>query len=251
MTKTTAHPAPPADFGLLRTAACLAHQAGLLAANLFHGDRRRAAITDAAGVTAVERAVEESIRAGLGADAPGDAVVGRLGDDEPGGGDRRWLIHPLDGVPFFCGGIPLFTLLLTCADAHGVAAGVLVMPMQQELLYAGRGRGTRLSTGPEFVPEQSRLTRISAATADGDRVLWPEDVGGVPYKTALLATGRADAVVIAAPPSARRWWTPLPLIVREAGGLIADAAGDEAGRGTLLACGQAGHDELRGRLFDQ
>ncbi|APU12589.1 MULTISPECIES: inositol monophosphatase family protein [Actinoalloteichus] len=252
MTETTAPTAPTADLDLLQTAAGLAHQAGRLAADQFHGDRRRATVTDEDGVTDVERAVEESIRARLAVEAPADGVLGRLGDGEPGRSGRRWVIDPLDGVPFFAGGIPLFTLLLTCEDSHGAVAGVIVMPMQQELLYAGRGRGTRLFAGPDLALERARPSRIARREGDPvtDRVLWPEDVGGVPYKTALLATGRADAVVIAAPPPAR-WWTPLPLIVREADGLIADAIGDASGRGTLLACARTRHDELRGELFDQ
>ncbi|AOS61349.1 inositol monophosphatase family protein [Actinoalloteichus hymeniacidonis] len=248
MTETTID-APPADLDLLATVAELAQHAGLLVAELFHGDRRRASAIAEDGRSTVDHVVEDAVRGRIRALAPQDGILGARDRADVAAPGRRWLIDPLDGMPFFSGGIPLFTSALTCRDEHGILAAALVMPMQQELLYAGRGRGALLLAGERFTPETAvpaRITRNSTATQQ--RVLWPEDIGGVPYKTALLATGRADAVVIAAPPSAH-WWAPLPMLVREAGGCIADAEGRETGRGTLLACASDRHPELRASLL--
>src|SRR6202044_2044649 len=66
---------------------------------------------DLSPVTEADKAVEAVVRQLIARECPGDAVLGEeMGST--GGGNRRWLIDPIDGTVNFVRGIPVWATLI-------------------------------------------------------------------------------------------------------------------------------------------
>jgi len=66
---------------------------------------------DQTPVTEADRAAEEAIRNILGRQLPDDAVVGEEFGMK-GGGERQWVIDPIDGTKNYIRGIPVWGSLI-------------------------------------------------------------------------------------------------------------------------------------------
>jgi histidinol-phosphatase len=254
---------PPADRELLDFAVDLVHRAGELSVKRFHAGEQVNYKPDGTVVTSADLAVEDLIRTELVRRTPEDGIVGEEHGAREGTSGRRWVIDPLDGTRFFTRRIPVFTNLLAYEDEYGSAIGVINLPMQGELVFAGRGLGCWLLRGPDRAPatraEVNDVERLGGAGVQGTytfawttelltalhgRTLLQSNRGDDPYAVALLVTGRADAVVSI--DTGKHWdWAPLPVIVGEAGGRITDLSGDTfPGDGTALIAGPSVHERL-------
>ena len=192
---------------------------------------------DGSLVTDADRAVETAIVDLLMAGRPGDAVLGEEGGQR-GGGDRRWIIDPIDGTAEFAAGTERWQVLVALEINGEVTVAVAAAPAQRRLWWAARGAGafvadltdngageprritTRVRTAPKVttsrlgvLPEPIRpadqrvIARLAAATA-------PQ-----PWRThpgLLVASGDLD---IAVQTRGKVWDFAAPsLIVTEAGG---------------------------------
>jgi histidinol-phosphatase len=247
---------PPVDQRLLDLAVAVAREAGETTLHWFQaGDLAVDRKADGTPVTEADRTAERLVRVRLAEHAPGDGVLGEEEPEAEGTTGRRWIVDPIDGTKAFTRGVPLFSTLLALDDEHGPALGVIVLPALGEIVYAGRGRGCW--TGPD------RPARVST-TASVDRAYlmssgyshWPDDAllavkhagmvlrtWGDGYGYALVATGRADAMV---DPTVERYdVAAMPVILAEAGGRFTSVAGaDGAGHGSGVATNGLIHDEL-------
>jgi histidinol-phosphatase len=253
---------PPADPALLDWAVALTREAGQRTLRRFRAaDLAVDAKGDGTPVTEADRDAEAYIRGELAAAHPDDAVLGEEHGGASGTTGRRWIIDPIDGTKAFMRGVPLYSNLLAVADEHGWAIGVINLPALDERVYAGRGLGCfqddRHGEGrPAHVGPRSATPFLMAsgythwdetALLDVKRAGWALRTWGDGYGYALVATGRADAMV---DPTASLWdVAPMPVILSEAGGRFTTADGDElVPDGPTEVSGVAtngdGHDEL-------
>ena len=113
-------------------------------------------------VTAMDREVERFIRAAIAARYPNDAVIG---EEEGGadGGERVWLIDPIDGTANYARGIPHYCVSIGYLEAGIPTVGVIYDP-SHDWLYAGAlGEGATRNGTPLTVSTQADL---AAATVE-------------------------------------------------------------------------------------
>lgn len=159
--------------------------------------------------------------------------------------EYRWVIDPLDGTTNFIRGIPHYAVSIACMRQGKIEHAVIVDPVRHEEFTASRGRGAQLNghrirvsdltslegallgTGIPFkdhcddrLQPYSKSIEVLAAQTAGVR-----RAGAASLDLAYVAAGRLDAF----------WEIGLSiwdiaagvLLVREAGGLVADIDASE------------------------
>ncbi len=221
-------------------------------------------------VTDADRASEEAVLGFLTARFPGSAVLAeesgvRAAEAGAAGEGLRWFVDPLDGTTNYAHGVPHFAVNVAVADGAGVAgiaAGATLDPMRDELYVAGRGEGAWLGaerlrvsgtveikrallcTGfPYDIQENpDPLLRLFRAYIQRARAV--RRFGAAALDLAYVASGRFDGFWEAR----LKPWDVAPgiLLVREAGGDVADFTGGEdmLHGGTICAANPALQREL-------
>ncbi len=202
--------------------------------------------------TETDRRVEARIAEAVGRAFPGDRLIGEEGGERAVGvagspSGWRWIVDPLDGTFNFVHGFPWFATSIAIADAAGVAAAVILNPVTGEIFHAERGGGSWLDA-PGRAPTRLAVSRASElSTALIGSVLpspasarfasvWPlwcdvatragsiRRTGAAALDLAQVAAGRMDGFFVA---SLAAWDAAAgELLVREAGGVMCDFAGD-------------------------
>jgi myo-inositol-1(or 4)-monophosphatase len=182
-------------------------------------------------VTEADRRAEAALLALLRAERPGDGVLGEEGA-AVAGGERRWLLDPVDGTLNYARGLPAWCVAVALLDADGAAASAVYDPVAEELFSAARGEGATLNGAPlrvggapgladavvaTFVDVRRREADVAAGT---ERLLRSvgalRAVGCGSLELAWVAAGRLDGWVQA---DVEPWdWHPGALLVAEAGG---------------------------------
>jgi len=150
----------PLDLRL--TAACaVVREAGQLARDYFV--RRKSLKIESKGqqdvVSIADRAVEDLIRGHLARLFPSDDIIGEEGgyaDDR--GGERVWVIDPIDGTSNFLRGLPYWCVAAAYLVGGRTELAVTYDPVHDELFAAQRGQGTR---------RNGQLVRVSGCTDPG------------------------------------------------------------------------------------
>jgi len=220
---------------------------------------------DATPVTVADREAEQAIRAVLAKALPQAAIYGEeYGLD----GDRDgllWLVDPLDGTKSFVRGTPFFSTQIALMDRGQLVLGVSCAPVYGETMWAQLGQGAWLD-GERVHVAQTRAMAQAALSIGNVKTLtadarW-QALGGLIRDSNrirgygdfchyhLLARGSLDLVIesdvhildVAA----------LALIVREAGGVFTDLAGNAPTLETtsVLAGVPAIHAQALERLRD-
>jgi myo-inositol-1(or 4)-monophosphatase len=201
---------------------------------------------------------ERTVRAELARTRPEYGFLGEEGGETRGDGRNRWIVDPLDGTTNFLHGVPHFAISIGLEREGEIIAGVVYQPISDELFWAEKGNGAFIDT-PNA---RSRRLRVSgrkdparALVGTGIPHIGKSDQGGYHAKLAavcertagvrrwgaaaldlaFVAAGRYDAFFEfgLAP------WDVAAgiLLVREAGGVVSDIAGNPYGLGgpSLLA----------------
>jgi len=219
--------------------------------------------SDRSPVTDADVEAERTIRRIIAERFPEHGFYG----EETGRADRDspylWLVDPIDGTKSFVRRYPFFSTQIALMEDGELVLGVSSAPAFGELAWAERGRGAWLE-GERIGVSRVTALRDAAVSAGNLRSLalsecWPawgrvvaaaDRIRGYGdfYHYHLLASGRIDAVVesdvnildVAA----------LAVIVREAGGVFTDLAGEPPGLATttVLAANPALHPVLREML---
>jgi myo-inositol-1(or 4)-monophosphatase len=208
----------------------LVRLAGAIALDLRGGAAEvKGAATDV--VTEADRRAEAAMLELLRAERPEDGVLGEEGAAVDGG-ERRWLLDPVDGTLNYARGLPAWCTAVCLVDAAGPLACAVLDPVAEELYSAARGAGASLSgtalrlTGAPglrdalvatFVDVRRRDAEIVAAT---ERLLAEASAlraaGCGTLELAWVAAGRMHGWVQA---DVEPWdWQPGALLVAEAGG---------------------------------
>jgi myo-inositol-1(or 4)-monophosphatase len=124
-------------------------------------------------VTAMDFAVEDSIRHVLTSEL-GISVVGEeRGDDAPSDGRPYWLVDPICGTRNLASGIPLYCVNLALVEGGRVVAAVVGDPSTDEIHVAERDRGAWALTGgarrPLSTTDESRTIVIEEGRSTGTR----------------------------------------------------------------------------------
>ncbi len=230
----------------------LVRLAGAVALELRGGGAElKGAATDV--VTEADRRAEAALVELLRAERPADGVLGEEGG-AVAGGERRWLLDPVDGTLNYASGLPSWCAAVCLVDDHGALACAVFDPVAGELFSAARGEGATLNGTPLRLPAAPALhdaviatfvdvRRRDAEIAAGTGRLLAElgalrAVGCGTLELAWTAAGRLHGWVQA---DVEPWdWHPGALLVAEAGG-----AARVAGRWHVAACGE----ELAGELL--
>jgi histidinol-phosphatase len=186
----TAHPDATDDLAAdLELAHALADAADAVAMGRFRAvDLVVETKPDLTPVTEADRAVEELLRARLGAARPGDAILGEefgtAGAALDVGARRRWIIDPIDGTKGYARGIPVWATLIALEVDGDLVAGVVSAPALGARWSAARGFGARRDGEPVSV---SRVARIEDAHLAYDSV---DDFESIGLHTEFLALAR-------------------------------------------------------------
>ena len=208
-------------------------------------------------VTEVDINAEQEIIYHLQKAYPDHAILGEesglLGSEDA---EYRWIIDPLDGTTNFIRGLPHYAISIACVYRGQLEHAVVLDPVRREEFTASRGRGAQLNghrirvsaltslegallgTGIPFknhcddkIVPYSKSIEVLAAQCAGIR-----RAGAASLDLAYVAAGRLDAFweIGLAP------WDIAAgaLLVREAGGLVADIdASDNYLESGNIVCG--------------
>ena len=200
-------------------------------------------------VSEADRESERVIRDLLTAERPDDGVLGEEGSASPGTNDRTWIVDPLDGTVNFLYGMRNWAVSIALEDGEGLAVGVVFNPVDGECFSARRGEGAALNGRPLGVSGCTALERAMVGTGFSyeaahraeqaeillrllPRVRDVRRVGAAALDLAYVAAGRFDAFYER---HLKRWDEAAGiLLVREAGGVLAEMDGEPHG---LVAAG--------------
>ncbi|MDH3661814.1 MAG: inositol monophosphatase family protein [Alphaproteobacteria bacterium] len=192
---------------------------------------------DGSPVTAVDRMVEDRLRAMIVEAYPEHGVVG----EERGAcsADRElvWVLDPIDGTLPFLAGIPVYGTLIALVSGKASVLGVIEMPATGERWIGCKGRPTVCNGIPVNVRPCPDLSGAMLSTSNPDfyagpdvamfqrlkeRVRWTV-YGGSCMAYAQIASGRIDlGVDVAFDPFD---YLALVPVIEGAGGVITDWAG--------------------------
>jgi histidinol-phosphatase len=204
---------------------------------------------DLTPVSEADRLVEQTLRARIERERPGEAVLG----EEQGGDSSGWILDPIDATKNYVRGIPVFATLIALEDRVAVCSA----PALGKRWWATHGggayaNGERLAVSGVERIEDAVLTFTSVHGMDerffalAERSWAPRGFGDF-WQYMLLAEGRVDLCVEYV---ANHWDLAAPkLIVEEAGGRLTDLIGaDRADGGNALASNGLLHDEALAAL---
>lgn len=191
---------------------------------------------DRSPVTIADRETEAAIRAQLEAEFPGAAIFGEEFGTS-GAGRDMWIVDPIDGTRSFLTGLPLFGMLLGHLKDQRPEVGVIRMPALGEVYAGGPGLGATMNGAPIATSDVKSLDRARLFINEGDKIAAREPMvfarmirtaalrrmGADCYPHALVAAGRADAVVdFDLEPYD---YLPVAAVVQAAGGIMTDWSG--------------------------
>ncbi len=194
-------------------------------------------------VTDADLAVEHALRARIESDRPGDGFFG----EESGrteGGDRRWILDPIDGTSNFLRGVPNWATLIALEIEGEPTIGVVSAPAFSVRWYAELGTGAwredrgaparpmRVSGVRELADASLSFQSIEQWRGAGfldsllalEQQVWRDRAYGDMWSYMLLAEGLVD--IVAEFDVKPYDLAALAPIVREAGGRFTDISGE-------------------------
>lgn len=197
-------------------------------------------------VTEVDENAEQELIYHLQKAYPDHAVLGEeTGLHGSEDAEYRWIIDPLDGTTNFVRGIPHFAVSIACLHKGKLEHAVVVDPVRREEFTASRGRGAQLNGHRIRVSNLPSLEGALLGTGIPFKNHCDEKLEGYSKSLALLAGQSAgirragaatlDLAYVAAGRFDAFWEVGLApwdmaagaLLVREAGGLVADIDGSD------------------------
>jgi histidinol-phosphatase len=187
---------------------------------------------DRSPVTQADRDTEDALRTAITRAGRGESVLGEeYGDD---GGDRKWIIDPIDGTSSFLRGVPVFATLLALQIDGAVQLGMATAPALRRRWWALRGEGACVDGARCTVSHVDRIEAAAVSTTSQRRMppgwqtivqrAWTNRGFGDFWHHCLVAQGSLDIATDG--PYMRTWdYSAVQLIVEEAGGMCSTLAG--------------------------
>ena len=239
----------------------LADAAGEIAMSFFRGTFEVRHKADRTPVTEADLAIEAMIRERVHERFPADAVLGEESGLE-GGGDRRWVVDPIDGTKNFADGVQIWANLIALSICERPMVGVVNAPALGERYAARRGGGATLNGEPIEVSRADRLGRAFVCYGGIDELLSGPHADAVLellrdarrsrgfgdfWGHVLVARGSVDVML---EPSLSTWdFAALQVVLEEAGGRMTTFEAEPlAHGGSVLTSNGVLHDEVLARL---
>jgi myo-inositol-1(or 4)-monophosphatase len=195
-------------------------------------------------VTAADQKVDKFLREELAKVRPGYAFLTEETGAVPGTDpEHRFIIDPIDGTMNFMHAVPFFAITIALERKGELVAAITYNPITDEMYSAEKGGGAFLNNKRMRVAQrrdihdtlvsyemQHRggkelpLSRAELSVLQG-RVVGIRGTGSAALSLAYVAAGRFDAMVCR---NINQWDIAAGiLLVREAGGFVADPDGDK------------------------
>ncbi len=182
-------------------------------------------------VTIADKGAEEKLRQVFEKETPEFGVIGEEFGIEKPDAEYKWVFDPIDGTKSFIRGVPLFGTLIGLYHKGEPLVGIVNLPAQNHMLFAGKGLGAYVDNARVQV---SKVSKMNQGLALSGTVNTFETTGygesferyrksaslyrgwGDCYGYFLVATGRAEAMI---DPTVSLWdVAAFPTIFAEAGG---------------------------------
>ncbi len=256
---------PATDLPLLIDAAL---EAGKIATRYSGAQAQRWDKPDGAGpVTEADLAVNAMLEQHLPTARPDYGWLSEETEDTPDrlSRDRVFVIDPIDGTRSFAEGARTWAHSLAIAEKGEVTAAVIYLPLRDLLYAAAKGQGATLNGEPIRIATTATLDDSELLAAKPNLAPHHWRLGQPPaftrayrpslaYRMALVAQGRFDGMLTLRP----SWEWDIAagdLIVREAGGICSDRAGQPLRFNNahprlngVIAAGKPLHDQLSEQL---
>ena len=217
-------------------------------------------------VTDTDVACEDAIRAELSRRFPDYPVIGEERGGQPVKGKSYWLVDPICGTRSFASNLPLYCTNIALVEDGVVTVAAVALGGSGEIVYAERGKGTRMytTTGETPVRASDHSSMIWIDDGKSERAaatlrnallsgrwyvcMYPSSVFG-----AYVAMGRMAAVLhfgvsLTANAIGSVHWAASCFMAEEAGAAVTDLnTGREWNLSThsfLIASTRALHDDL-------
>lgn len=223
------------DGGDLEVALRLADVADEISMALFRDSERAFNRKDGSPVTEADLRIESRLRELLGRDLPADSIYGEEFGGERGG-QRVWLVDPIDGTGSFVEGGTEWATLIAFIEGGRPAVGVVSSPATRTRWWAARGLGAYRNG--------SRI-RVSATPALADAVMQEDFRVSCGRRLPWNPVAAVGAACRAIRPWADRWY-----FAAIAGGEADFAINWWAGNGPDLASQVCIVEEAGGRFSD-
>jgi histidinol-phosphatase len=168
---------------------------------------------DSSPVTDADRAVESALKAMLAQERPNDALIGEEFGNT-GGGNRTWIIDPIDGTANFMRGVPVWGALIALAVDGKPLVSVVSAPALGRRWWAapgvgahttdvdGSSRGIKVSGVADFAHSSLSYNNLQLWDRAGkleqlvslSRQIWRTRAYGDFFSYMLLAEGALDIV---------------------------------------------------------
>jgi myo-inositol-1(or 4)-monophosphatase len=148
----------------LEKAVEIAREAGALLAGYYE---RRVAFESKGEfdlVTEADRASEKLIVERLSSHFPSHGILAEEGGGHESASEYRWYVDPLDGTTNFAHSFPMFNVTLALARGDDLIAGVVFVPLTNEIFTAERGSGAYLNNRRIHVSGAKRLAESLSST---------------------------------------------------------------------------------------
>ncbi|MEP1768134.1 MAG: inositol monophosphatase family protein [Sulfitobacter sp.] len=202
----------PTDAALaqiLQDSETFAHAAAITARKYFRCKNEIAFKDDESPVTVIDQMIERDLKCAIAAKYPNDGIFGEESGVEGDLDGNLWVIDPIDGTRSFISGNPLFGMLLAYLEKGSSVAGVISMPMLNELYLGAKGHAATCNGKEIRVSGQKDIDQCTLYINEGEKLLaqHPKTLsrllaagttrrfGYDCYPHALLAAGHIDAVV--------------------------------------------------------
>ena len=205
-------------------------------------------------VTAADKRCDKILREELSKPRPGYAFLteetGVVAGTDP---DHRFIIDPIDGTMNFMHAVPYFAITLALERKDELVAAITYNPVTDEMFMAEKGSGAFLNNRrlriaqrrdihdtlvsyemPHRGGKDHALSRAELSVFQG-KVVGIRGTGSAALSLAYVAAGRFDAAIVR---NVHPWDIAAGiLLVKEAGGFIADPDGekDPMDTGNILA----------------
>ena len=252
--------------GVIESVIEISKQAGLVIMDIYKTDFNIKFKNDKSPVTEADTRANDIITAELLMIAPDIPILSEEGRDIPfeerSKWESFWLVDPLDGTTNFIHGYPQFGISIAVAHQGRIEHGLVFDPLRDELFTASRGQGARLNDRRIRVSRTQHLNRALLGTGFPVRTIekidpWLKTFRALlPKASGIRRAGAAtlDLAHVAAGRFDGFWEMGLKpwdmaagiLLVREAGGLVADFDGGQGflESGNIVAANSVLFNEL-------
>lgn len=258
---------PEPDLALIVRAA---REAGAIAKSFFGGSYRKWDKGAGQPVTEADLAVDRFLSETLRAARPNYGWLSEETEDDASRLTREnvFVVDPIDGTIGFVKGKPQFTVCIAIVREGASRAGVIFNPITEECFSAEDGKGAQLNGEPIHVSARAEIEGCKMLATKSlfehpgwskpPLSPWPqmeiETRSSIAYRMALVAAGEFDAMLAL---STKHDWDLAAgdIIVREAGGRVSDARGNDLRyngavphQRSVVAAGPALHARLMDKM---